>query len=435
MSFWIEHELARRALRQSKKGFLRWIILVAQSAVALSLAVMILTICFVQGFQKEIAEKVFGFWGHISITHAAQDRSLVSYPVRLDTSILEGIREIDRVWLTNDGEFNWFSEREQKGYTPSSGGVQSAYPFALLPGIITFEKEFEGIILKGLDASYPVDFISKYIKQGELPDLNAGSSSRGILLSEQTARRLRVDTSDRMIIYFVVEGQQLRRSFKVSGIYRTGLEEYDKKFALIDIRDIQEILRWSQDEVGGYEILVDDLEDLDVVTEYIYFEKLPEDLYAESIRRKYPNIFEWLDLQSVNRDLIIVLMLIVAIINMITALLILILERSSMIAVLKSLGATNWQIRKIFLIFSGYILIYGLLWGNVLGLGIAWVQKRFQLLTLDEANYYLSHVPVSIDWSTILFLNVGSFILTLACLLLPSYLVSRLSPIRVLHFR
>lgn len=435
MAFWIEHELAKRALRQSRKGFLRWILLIAQWAVALSLAVMILTLSFVQGFQQEIAEKVFGFWGHISITHAAQDRSLASYPIAGDSSLLNSIRSIDQVWVTHDGEFNWFSEKPQDGYQSSQKGVREAYPFALLPGIITTGDDFEGIILKGLDREYPIDFLGKYLKKGRLPAWTDSVPSRDILLSEQSARRLKIDTGGRMIVFFVVDGQQLRRTFQVSGIYRTGLEEYDKRFALIDLRQIRQILKWDDNEVGGYEVLVDDLEDLSLINEFIYFEKLPEDLYAESIRNKYPNIFEWLDLQTINRDLIIILMILVALINMVTALLILILERSPMIAVLKSIGATNWQIRKIFLIFSAYILGFGLLAGNILGLGIGWLQWRTGFLTLDEANYYLSRVPVYFDWGNIILLNVGTFLVILLFLLVPSYLVSRLSPIKVLHFK
>lgn len=435
MSFWVEHELAKRAFQQSRKGFLKWIILIAQWAVALSLAVMILTLCFVQGFQNEIADKVFGFWGHISVTHASQDRSLISHPISHDERLIEEIRDIEQIWAVNDGEFNWFSESPEDGYGASKAGIKAVYSTALLPGILTVGDEFEGIILKGLNEEYSNEYLTQYLKKGILPDWNAPETQRQILISEQTASRLRIDTGQRMIIYFVVEGRQLRRAFEVCGIYRTGLEEYDQKFAIVDIRNIQDILKWETDLIGGMEILVDDLDDLDMFTEYIYFDKLPDNLYAESIRRKYPNIFEWLDLQSINRDLIIVLMALVAIINMITALLILILERSNMIAVLKSMGATNWQIRKIFLIFAAYILTVGLLLGNALGIGIAVAQKLTGFLKLDEANYYLSKVPVHFEWDQIMLINVGTFILTLLILLIPSYLVSRLSPVRVLHFR
>lgn len=435
MAFWIEHEIAKRSFKQTRKGFLRWILLIAQVAVALSLAVMILTLAFVQGFQKEIAEKVFGFWGHITISHAAQDRSLESLPIDEMPNLQQELQNLESVWYNQDGGFNWFSEKQQPGYTASMGSVEAVYPYALLPGIITSKDQFEGLILKGLTQDYPDDFSRRYLKRGRLPAWDKEQPTRDIVLSEQTASRMRLDTGDRLIIYFVVDGRQVRRAFDLTGIYKTGLEEYDKKFALIDIRQIKQVLNWQDNQIGGYEIQISDLDDLDLFTEYIYFEKLPDDLYAESIRRKYPNIFEWLELQSINKNLILVLMAVVAIINMITALLILILERSRMIAVLKSIGATNWQIRKVFLIFAAYILGKGLLIGNVLGLGIALLQKATGFMSLDEANYYLSSVPVHINLIQWLGINAATFALTIFFLVLPSYLISRISPIKVLHFK
>ncbi len=273
------------------------------------------------------------------------------------------------------------------------------------------------------------------MKKGKLPDWYGESPTRDILLSEQTANRLVLDVGDKMIVYFVVDGNQLRRSFNVSGIYKTGLEEYDRKFALVDLRVIGQLLAWEDNEVGGYEVLLKNIQDIDLITEYIYFDLLPDNLYAESIRRKYPNIFEWLDLQTINRDLIIALIAIVAVINMITALLILILERSSMIAILKSLGGTDWQIRRVFLFIASYIVGIGLLIGNVLGLGLAITQSVTGIFKLDETNYYLSEVPIHFDVFGIVILNVLTFVITVLFLLIPSFLVAKINPVKLLHFK
>lgn len=435
MGFEVEHLIAKRAFRHSQKGFLRWIVLIAQIAVGLSLAVMILTVSTVQGFQKEIANKVFGFWGHISIAHAAQDRSLFSISIKKDSNLLHQIRSINQLYVRNDGQFNWFSDTKEQGALQTAGGVEAAYPVALLPGIITSGENFDGIILKGLDREYPVAFLENYLKKGKLPDWYGESPTRDILLSEQTANRLVLDVGDKMIVYFVVDGNQLRRSFNVSGIYKTGLEEYDRKFALVDLRVIGQLLAWEDNEVGGYEVLLKNIQDIDLITEYIYFDLLPDNLYAESIRRKYPNIFEWLDLQTINRDLIIALMAIVAVINMITALLILILERSSMIAILKSLGGTDWQIRRVFLFIASYIVGIGLLIGNVLGLGLAITQSVTGIFKLDETNYYLSEVPIHFDVFGIVILNVLTFVITVLFLLIPSFLVAKINPVKLLHFK
>ena len=226
-----------------------------------------------------------------------------------------------------------------------------------------------------------------------------------------------------------------RDSIEVSGIYKTGLEEYDQKFALVDIRKIQQLLDWEEDQVSGFEVFIDNIDDLDPLADYIYFEQLPNNLYAETIRAKLPEIFEWLDLQDINETVILALMIIVAIINMVTALMILILERTNMIGTLKAIGSTNWSIRKIFLYYAAYIIIIGLFWGNLLGIGLCIMQEKFELIRLSEANYYLSVAPVDLQLWPILMLNLGTLLVTLIFLILPSYLVTSISPVKAIRFK
>jgi lipoprotein-releasing system permease protein len=240
---------------------------------------------------------------------------------------------------------------------------------------------------------------------------------------------------DRLRVVFVEKEEPIQRRFVVNGIFKTGLEEYDSRFALVDIRKIQQLMGWSEEQVGGFEVFIDDIEDLDPIANHIYYDVLPEDLYAETIEEKFREIFQWLALQDINEVVIMGLMIIVAIINMITALLILILERTNMIGTLKSLGSSNWGIRKIFLYYAAYIITLGIFWGNLIGLLLCFLQDKFRFITLDEQNYYLEYAPVEVNFGTILLLNVGTLLVVLLFLIVPSYLVTRISPIRAIRFR
>jgi lipoprotein-releasing system permease protein len=246
---------------------------------------------------------------------------------------------------------------------------------------------------------------------------------------------LQLKVGDRFRFNYVQNQSEKPRRFTVTGIYKTGLEEYDKKFALVDIRQVQQLLGWKEDQVSGFEVFIDDLDDLEILSDYIYLEEIPGDMYAESIRSKYPAIFEWLALQDINEAVIIILMLVVGIINMITALMILILERTNMIGILKALGQTDWGIRKTFLFHAGHIILKGLLWGNILGIGFCILQKYTGLIQLSEENYYLSYAPIEINIWTILMLNIGAILVIMLFLIIPSVLVSRISPVKAIRFK
>lgn len=428
-----EFFIARKVVRQGEHSFARLIIRIAVIAVALSTAVMICAVALIAGFKKEISGKIFGFWGHIHITDTELYQSLLEIqPIDKNQPFYPSLDTIRSVRYPKVTRFMGV-EREQMAQT--NGGIRHIQVFALKPGIIKAKDEIEGIILKGVGDDFDWEFLNTYLVAGKPLELSDSTASEGILISRQTADRLKVDVGDRFRVHFVEKGDQIKRSFEVVGIFKTGLEEYDSKFALVDIRKIQQLLGWEANMVGGFEVFIDDIQDLDQIAEHIYYQVLPPQLYAETIRQKLPQIFEWLALQDINEIVILALMVIVAVINMVTALLILILERTYMIGTLKSLGASNWSIRKIFLIYAATIIGKGLLWGNALGLGLCLAQKYGKFIKLSEANYYLSYAPIHLNLGSILLLNMGALILILIFLVVPSYLVTRISPIRAIRFK
>lgn len=428
--------IARKVAAAGQRSFSRLIIRIAIVAVALSVAVMIVATSLIAGFKKEISDKIFGFWGHIHITEANINRTFLDvYPIDRDQDFYPGLDTLGPIEYYEPFRLLGYEFPDMMRAHRTRGGVRHTQVFALTPGIIETKKAIEGIVLKGISTDFDWEFLNRYLQEGNKLDLTDTLPSDGILISRQTADRLNVGVGDRFIVYFVRNNSQLRRAFTIQGIYKTGLEEYDRKFALVDIRKIQQLLGWEENQVAGFEVFIDDLSDLQVLAEYIYVEELPRNLYAETIREKLPSIFEWLELQDINEKVIMALMLIVSIINMVTALLILILERTNMIGILKAIGQANWGIRQIFLYYSMFILAVGLFWGNLIGLGLCYIQKYFEVITLSEADYYLSVAPVHIDLWTILGLNLLTMAVTLVFLLLPSYLVSRIRPVQAIRFK
>jgi len=426
--------IATKVARSSSKTFSRVIIRIAVGTVALSVAVMLLTTALIRGFKQQISEKIFGFWGHIHITSADVGRSIVeTRPISINQDFYPYIDTIGRLQFVQPHRiFGYKLPIQWPQYT--RGGVSHIQAFALKPGIIKVKDQIEGIILKGIGRDFDWSFLEQYLVRGRPLELADEQPTREVLISQQTADRLQIDTADQFVVHFVEHNQQIRRRFKVVGIYKTGLEEYDKRFALVDIRVIQQLMGWDSTQVAGFEIFLDDIRDLTLFADYIYYEILPNNLWAETIREKFPEIFEWLELQDINEVVIIALMLIVSVLNMVTMLLILILERTNMIGILKALGYTNWGVRRIFLYYAAWIIGNGLLWGNVIGLGLGWLQQRYAFIRLSEADYYLKAAPVSFDLWSILLINVGSLIVILLFLLLPSWLVARIHPVKAIRF-
>lgn len=435
--------LARNVARGGTKSISRTIIGIAVAAVAISMATMVLASALISGFKSEISTKIFGFWGHVHITADAASYGILdtyNYPISNQQDFYPSMDTIGRVTLTPFGSSLGLDTGEEVQTT--NGGISHIQQFIVLPGVVSVYRKGErlptqeALILKGIAEDYDWENFGRYLVEGERLEVSSDSTSRGIIISSITAKRLKVGIGDRIDFAYIDRNLQERpRVLRVTGIYKTGLEEYDRQFALVDIKQPRSLLGWEDDQVGGFEVTIDDLDDLEILSDYIHYELLPQDLYGESIRNKVKELFNWLDIQDYNGAIILTLMIIVAIINMMTALLILILERTNMIGTLKALGQSNWSIRQIFLYYAGFIIIVGLVLGNFIGLGLCWVQKTFGLVRLDEESYYLSVAPIDVNWLTVGGLNLGTFLITLAFLIVPSYLVTRIDPVKAIRFK
>ena len=430
----IEHFIAKRIAVTNTGSFTKVIIRIAMAAIAVSLTVMILTTAIISGFKQEISDKIFGFWGHFHVTDSNINRNFELIPISKDEKFYDEIRDIKQLEYQAEAKILGFALKDKVVDKKTYSGVKGVHPYIILPGLLSSKRNFHGVLLKGVDEAYDWTKMEAFIKDGKRITYLPDSSSADILVSKNIADKMLISTGDKVVLSFIRDNQQIKKRFQVCGIYNTGLEEYDNRFGIVDIKKLQEILGWNVNEVQGMEVVLNDVRDLDVISEYVYYEILPQQLYAESIRSKFPSIFEWLSLQDINETIILQLMVLVAIINMITVLLILILERTQMIGILKSLGMNNWQVRKIFIYNAGYIIFYGLIIGNILGLGIALLQKHFNFIKLDEANYYLDTAPIEINWMALILLNVGTFVVTLITLVLPTMLITRITPVKALRF-
>lgn len=382
-------------------------------AVALSLAIMIIAIAVVTGFKKEISEKTIGFGSHIQLINYDSNRSYETKPISKNQDCIPKIKAIK--------------------------GIRHVQVFALKPGIIRTDTDIQGVVLKGIGTDFDWSFFKKSLVEGNIFELSDTSTTNNTLISKSLARLLKLKVGDKFDMYFVQEPPRVRR-FTISGIYDTKMGEFDKTFILVDIRHIRKLNDWKNDQISGFEILVDDfdrIEDLalqvDDISGFVFFEDGSK-LKVQSIIEKYPTIFDWLGLQDINAVILIVIMILVAGINMISGLLIIILERIKMIGILKAMGAANPLVRRIFLIQSGFIVLRGLFFGNLIGLAICIVQKEFGIIKLDEASYYLSTVPIYLNAIHILLLNIGTFLVTIAMLVVPSMVISRISPEKTIRF-
>lgn len=419
--------IARRLAFAGGKNAARIIIRIATAAVALSVSVMICAAAFISGFKQEIGRKIFEFWGHIHISNIESALSAEPKPMSLAQPFYPHLDTVRSAQVFVEDPYNTDRGRLFR----SRGGVRHIHAAALKPGIIRTREAMEGIVLKGVGADYAWDNLAPYLAEGRAIE----PGSREVILSRQTADRLRISLDDKIIIHFVRQGEQLRRAFKVCGIYKTGLEEYDRKYALADLSVVQELLDWTPEQVGVFEIWLDDVRDIDLYAEYIAGEYYDETLSVETVRERARVIFEWLQLQDYNEAVIIGLMLAVAIINMITALLVLVLERVEMIGILKALGAQNGLLRRVFLYQAALILIRGMFWGNLLALGICYLQEKYRFIRLNEADYYLSYAPVNLDWSAVALINAGALLIVTVFLLIPALTVAGITPLRAIRFK
>ena len=406
--------IARR-VSSSKSGNISGpIIKVALLAVTLGLAIMIITLAVVSGFKKEVTEKVTGFASHLVISNMDSNSSFeVSQPINKNQSFYPSLQDL-----------------------PNFEHIQV---YATKSGIIQTDGEMQGVVLKGISSDFDWSFFDKSIIEGTKVTLNDSVKSNDVLISSYIAKLMKLEVGESFLMFFV-QDPPLRRRFTVCGIYDTGFEELDKVFIIGDIRNIQKLNKWSDDEVAGFEVFIDDFDKLNECHWQLFDiagSKFMEDgskLQIKNVRQTYRQIFDWIGVFDVNVLIMLVLVFIVAGFNMVSGLLILILERTNMIGVLKALGATNGYIRKIFLYQASVFIIRGMFWGNIIGLSICLIQKYTGAFPLDQSVYYMSQVPINLSISTLLILNVSTLIVIVAVLIIPSYIITMISPEKTIRY-
>lgn len=400
--------IAKRISLKSERAYSKLIVQIAIVGIMLGLGVMLLSIAIVKGFKTEIREKVRGFNGDIQYIKYDLNSSYENSPFVLNENILQKTRKYN--------------------------GVTHAVPFATKPGIIKANEEVEGVIFKGVDHDYDWSYFNKILIAGKTINFtDTTQAEKEIIISDFLAKRLNLKVGDDFLMYFIQESLR-KRKFEIVGIYNTGVEEVDKTYIIGAISLVKKLNNWHKREVGGYEIRIANFEDLDRYSNNLSG-LLPPQIKTVSVKDNYPVIFDWLSLLDVNAQVVLGLMLIVAVINMISALLIMILERTNMIGLLKALGATNWGIRKIFLYQALYLVGIGMLFGNIFGLGLGYFQQKTQFFKLDEASYYMKFIPVEFNFWDIALINLGTLLVCLLVLLVPSMLVSKISPVKAISFK
>lgn len=375
---------------------------------------MIITLAFVNGFQETVSKKVFSFWGHIRVQQYEPVKALVAEetPLEKNEAIVAELQKISQ--------------------------VKTIQSFATKSAVLQQKANIEGILFKGVEHSYNFGHLKDFLVKGNWPNFNDELYSHDIVVSQPIANQLQIQVGDSIKIHFIdaAGGKSNFRRLTVSGIFKTGIEEYDKLFALGDIRLIQRLNNWEEKQIGGYEIFLNDYRGMDSINENILMsEAMPQTWISKTIREVYPNIFDWLGIQDVNRDVIFIVMAIVAIINLVTCLLILVLERTRMIGILKAIGSTNQTIQKIFLIHATYITLAGVAAGFVFGVGICLLQQYTGFITLDESAYYVSTAPVKIIWWQVLTVCLATVLVCFLSLILPTLLVRSVQPVKAIQFR
>jgi lipoprotein-releasing system permease protein len=395
-----------------QKSFSRFIIRLSIIATVISVAVMIITLAFANGFQEKVSQKVFSFWGHVRVQEKQPFKAMIAEEIPI---------------IKND------SLADAIGKLPE---VESIHPFATKYAILKTKDEIEGVLLKGFDSTYNFNHIAQFIQSGRAIQFSDSTYSREIMISQYTAQQLGLKVNDRIMIYFFrPDGTPRPDKLTVTGIYKTGIEEYDKIFAIGDLKLLQKLNDWQSTEAGGYEIFLKDYQNINRVSEDIYaMEGFPITWDAQSIKDVSPNIFDWLNMQDVTRNVLIGFMIIVAVINLITCLIILVLERVKMIGILKALGATDWTVQKIFLRHSLIITITGILIGAAAAIGFLYLQQATGFIKLQEDAYYLSEAAVRIVWWQVGAICLGTLLVCFLILMIPSILVRKIQPVKAIRF-
>ncbi|MCK4663375.1 MAG: ABC transporter permease [Bacteroidales bacterium] len=411
----IELFIAKRLFFKSdnEKSISKPIIKIAITGISLGLAVMILAVAIVTGFKSEIRNKVIGFGSHIQIVNYDSNYSYETKSINKKQPFLP---ILDSIY-----------------------GIKHYQIFATKAGIIKTDADIQVVILKGIGSDFDWSFFKTNLVEGKTFIVNDSVKSNKIIISKYIADLLKLKIDDNIAMYFAQNPPRVRK-FNITGIYETSLEELDRVFVLVDISHIQKLNDWTKDQISGFEILINNFDKLDNMTDIVndiagfQFNEDGSKLKVVSIKDKFPQIFSWLKIQDMNVWVILVLMVIVAGFNMVSGLLILILERTNMIGILKGFGTQNWSIRKMFLYIASFLTAKGLFWGNLVGILICVIQNNFGIIKLDPASYYVSTVPINLEISHLLLLNLGTLLITLLMLIIPSYIVTKISPVDAIRF-
>lgn len=399
--------------KETKQSISRPIIRICIFGISLGLAVMIISVAVVVGFKNEIRKKIIGFGSHIQIINYDSNTSYETSPISQNQHFYPSMDSID--------------------------GIKHLQVFATKPGIIKTRHDIQGAIVKGVDSDFDWSFFNENLVEGKSFIVNDSMKTNEVIISKYLSSSLKLKVGDKFIMYFI-DKRPRPRSFTVSGIYETSLEEFDRQFILADIGHVKKLNNWNDDEISGFEVLIDNFRNIEYMTlvvNNIVGNLLSNDgsaLRVINIKQKYPQIFDWLELIDKNVWIILGLMLIVAVFNMISGLLILILDRTNMIGILKAIGTENNSIKSIFFYQSSFLLIKALFWGNLIGLGICWVQYYFKVLKLDQSSYFIDYVPISFNYIYIILLNMGTLIITMLILLLPAHIISNINPVKTIRF-
>jgi lipoprotein-releasing system permease protein len=403
--------IARRIAFNRERSFSRFIIRLAIAATVISVGAMLMTLAFTNGFQFAISQKVFNLWGHIRVQHYSASRANIAEeePMEKNDTVLRMLR--------------------------SDPAIRTIQAFATKYAVVHSTEGIDYVQLKGVEKEYDFNNLRDFLKAGRWPRFPDSGYSNEIVLSQTAANELKIKVGDRILIYFIQpDGPPRVRPMIVSGLYKTGIEDYDKLIAIGDLRLIQRLNGWKPDQIGGYELFINDYHRSDEVNRAI-FDQLPKDWGSRTTEEIYPGIFDWLNLQNITIIIVLIIMIVVATLNLVTCLIILVLERTPMIGVLKAVGTANSSIQSIFLYQGCIITVIGIALGNVFGLLVLWLQDRYGFITLPEDAYFISKAIVKLEWWHVVLVNAGTFLICFLVLLIPTLIIRRMQPARAIQFR